>query len=149
MVSQQSNTDIERESGNGYQYIGLLVVGILFLLVSGIKLTSTGILVHNSLVTDGTVVNISREANVAGNDFDTYLTVEFGATEGELVRFKDKGPAVDVGDKVNILYNPANPSEARIRDSWQLWGVWSLFLGVGAVMALWGLIKLRSKRDAQ
>ena len=148
MVSQQSNTDIERESGNGYQYIGLLVVGILFVLVSGIKLTSTGIHVHNSLVTDGTVVNISREVNVAGNDFDTYLTVEFRTSEGGMVRFKDKGPAADVGDKVDVLYNPANPSEARIRDSWQLWGVWSLFLGVGAVIALWGLIKLHSKQDA-
>ncbi len=97
-MSQQANTDVKRESDNSYQHIGMLVVGLLFMLVSGIMLTVTGIHVNSALATEGTVVGISREVNVAASDFDTYLVVEFLTSEGEFVRFKDKGPAVDGGD---------------------------------------------------
>lgn len=149
MSSQQSNTDAKRETGNGYQYIGLLLVGIVFVLVSGVKLTLTGIHTNNAVATEGTVIGVSKEVNVAsGGDLDTYLTVEFSTGDGELIQFKDRGPSAVVGDKVEVLYNPENQSEARIRDFWQLWGVLSLFLVGGAAIIGWSLCKIISNRAA-
>jgi len=149
MITEQYDTNVKRESDNGYKPIVMLLCGLFCLLLTGVKLTSTAIHVNNALVTDGIVTGISREANVAGNDFDTYLMVEFSTSESELVRFKDIGPPVDIGDKVEVLYNPVNPSDARIRDFWQLWGWWSLYFGVSAGMTIWGLTKLLSKDDVQ
>ena len=115
-----------------YKPLVILIVGLFFLLVGGVKLAFTGIFISSAMSAEGTVIELSREVNVApGGDFDTYLIVEFHTNEGQLVSFKDDGPAVDVGDKVEVLYDPANPSQARVRDFWKLWGWFLLAFSVG------------------
>lgn len=148
-MNQQSKIVEEKESGMGYKPIIILVIGLFSLLVGGAKLILNGNFVSSAVATEGTVVGLSREVNVApGGDFDTYLIVEFRTSEGELVRFEDQGPPVAVGDKVDVLYNPVNPSQSRVKDFWKLWGWWLFAFGVGAAMVIWGISRLRSKQEA-
>ncbi|MBI4302862.1 MAG: hypothetical protein HY665_00780 [Chloroflexi bacterium] len=75
------------------KYLIVLIVGLFLLLVGGVKLTLTGSFASTAVATEGTVVGLSEEVNVApGGTFDTYLEVEFRTSEGKLVRFKDQGP---------------------------------------------------------
>lgn len=148
-ISQESKTD-EAEGGMSYKPVIILIVGLFLLLVGGVKLAFTGSFVSSAVFVEGTVIGLSSEVNVApGGDFDTYLIVEFRKSEGQLVSFKDQGPAVDIGDKVEVLYNPANPSQARVRDFWKLWGWWLFAFCIGTAMVIWGISRLHSKQEAQ
>ncbi|MBI4267622.1 MAG: DUF3592 domain-containing protein [Chloroflexi bacterium] len=138
-------TDSEQ---NFLKHLIVLIIGLFLLLVGGVKLTLTGSFVSTAVTTEGTVVGLSEEVNVApGGTFDTYLEVEFRTSEGRLVRFKDQGPPVDVGDKVDVLYNPVDSSQSRVRDFWKLWGWWAILVVIGTVMVIWSTSRLRSRRE--
>ena len=53
----------------------------------------------------------------------------------EKITFKDKGSKVEIGGNVEVLCNPANPSEARVISIWELWGAWSISVVIGINMA--------------
>jgi uncharacterized membrane protein YidH (DUF202 family) len=69
-------------------------------------------------------------------DDDTYrAVVRFEPAAGEPITFRsDTGtdpPAYQVGDPVRVLYDPAEPSGARISSPFSLWGFAAIFSTLG------------------
>ncbi|AZQ75287.1 DUF3592 domain-containing protein [Streptomyces luteoverticillatus] len=119
----------------------MLAVGVLCLVVG---LVFAGVSV--SFLTDakrarGTVVALDRQVDAA------YPVVEFTPAGGTPRKFRDSAgsdPAsYEVGERVEVLYRPGSPKDARINGFLSLWlgplilgGVGLAFTGAGTVMAL-------------
>ena len=62
--------------------------------------------------------------------------VQFTTARGQVVRFQsddgDTKPAYEVEDLVQVLYDPANPQDARLDTLWSRWGQPVLLLGLGS-----------------
>ena len=88
---------------------------------------------------EGTVVRLV--SNQAGNNNRGSVApvVEFHC-EGERHEFQSwlstSPPQFDVGEKVTVLYDPRDPSHARIESFVTLWLFPVIFGGIGAVMFL-------------
>jgi len=136
--------------------IGYVVMGLFFMFTS-IVLFAAGIYLYKTRIneaatftkTTGTVIELKE---VKGN-------VDVGTTYKPILKYQDKNgrefiytsanssdpPAYDVGEKVDMFYNEANPEEAFIDSVWEKWtgtialficgvvvfpiGVWMIFSG--------------------
>lgn len=120
--------------------IGYVVMGLFFMFTS-IVLFAAGIYLYKTRIneaatftkTTGTVIELKE---VKGN-------VDVGTTYKPILKYKDKKgrefiytsanssdpPAYDVGEKVDMFYNEANPEEAFIDSVWEKWtGTAALFI---------------------
>jgi len=75
--------------------------------------------------TDGTVVALKRERSVKGLAED-YPVVHFVPPDtGEAVEFKSRfgiwPSPFSVGERVEVAYDPADPSRADINSFWTIW----------------------------
>lgn len=120
--------------------IGYVVMGLFFLLAAVVLFTAGAYLYKTRIneaatftKTTGTVIEL-RE--VKGN-------AEVGTTYKPILKYKDKNgreyiynsanssdpPAYDVGERVEMFYNEANPEEAFINSVWEKWtGTIALFI---------------------
>lgn len=121
----------------------------LLMLVLGGACIFAGVSVHrshtpydNGISTTGTISDIHKGT---GRDGKTYYTAvyEFTTADGRTVTFEDPSSGSSrptMGDKVEISYLLADPEGAR-RIPGVDWFAW-LFLGVGVLIALLGLVIL-------
>ena len=95
--------------------------------------------------TEGTVVNLRPQTDSEGAV--SYTTVvQFTTASGEQRTvensFAFSGPGGDqLGDKLLVTYNPADPSQARILGGITDW-LWYIPLAIGGAFLLFGLIVL-------
>jgi len=72
--------------------------------------------------------------------------ISFKTEDGKIMKFKEsfgtRPPQYKKGDLVRVLYNPKNPSYAKINSFWSLWFVEILFAFLGLVFSLVGAILL-------
>ncbi len=105
----------------------------LVCVIIGLALISGGVLwgskrysfLQRSLRTQGTVVDQHKKT---GSNFSTfyYPVVEFRTESNEKVRFtggagNSGGPQIATGSTVDVVYDPADPSQARINSFVQYW----------------------------
>ena len=101
--------------------------------------------------TDGTVVALKRERSAKGLAED-HPVVRFVAPEtGEAVEFKSRfgiwPSPFAVAERVEVAYDPADPSRAKINSFWTIWFL-PLLLGVfGLACFAAGYQTLRQTRD--
>jgi hypothetical protein len=74
----------------------------------------------------GTVVAMSGEKSAAASPVAGFPLVEFVTAGGVKVRFGARtgwegSPGHEIGDEVDVLYDPRNPADARIGSIGQLW----------------------------
>ena len=125
----------------------VLCIGICLLAGSGILYYKTQSFLGDSVLTEGIVINYE---NPSGDDETYYAVIEFKAENGDIIRFYDRyfnNPAI--GDKVKVVYNSMNPSQAKIHTWFTLWSwpVVTFCIGVSAtVIATFRLSRLRVKR---
>jgi hypothetical protein len=101
---------------------------------------------------DGTVVALIGERDSDG-DTMYYPRVRFITRSGNPVEFTgsvgSSPAAFDVGEPVAVLYDPAEPEEARIDSFFQLWFAALVLGGIGLVFAAIGgggaLVALRAR----
>ena len=132
----------------------LLLIPGAFLLIVGlvaiywyISFESVGV------VTEGTVVEVEFEPSLSIESSGYYnAIVEFRTNEGQLVRFKEKNFKTYVGNKIKVLYDPSNPSEAMMYSTLYIW-IWTILSSFGAGflgLGLWGWVnKLKSQRKSR
>lgn len=61
--------------------------------------------------------------------------------------YSSRSEPYNVGDKVPLLYDPANPKSARIDSFASLWAVPVTLAGIGALLlAVWGVLELIQRR---
>jgi len=126
--------------------VGLLcaVIGVGFLLVGLGFLRETYVFLRTATRSMGKVIAIIEDDNDS-----SYPVVKFQLPDGEPMRFAGQvgstPPAYQVGQSVEVLYNPEQPRSARIRSFLELWFVATLFTSMGGLFLLIGGVPLLSQ----
>jgi hypothetical protein len=150
-------TTTRRTGGaNGCLWVGLNLMFALFLGIGGwygwgsYSLSTTG--GH----ANGTVVDMDESND---DDGTTYAPIVDYEVDGQTFEMKSGSysspPAYHVGQKVKILYNLADPNQARIDNFWELWLLPIIFIGLAVPFGvifngvmLFGLVKRLANRGA-
>lgn len=119
-----------------------LTVG-LGLLSGGIySFMSTREFLGNAVSADGVVIDLEERWDSDDSSYTYYPRVRFETETGQPYEFTgDVGssPAsFDVGEGVRVLFDPADPSSARIDSFMQLWFVSVILGGMGLVFSIVG-----------
>jgi hypothetical protein len=117
-----------------------LGLGICLLAGSGFLYFKTQNFINRSLVTEGVVVGYE------GNDEDYWL-YEFMTVDRETIQFRDNYmPGASKGEAVKVIYNPLNPSEARIDKWFALWSMPVVTFCVGIPAVVLAVLRLLRQR---
>lgn len=73
----------------------------------------------------------------------SHLAVIFTASNGEKIEYLQNGFVLgNVGEEVEVIYNPENPHEASFNTFWALWGDYTMLLLIGLAFVLLPILKL-------
>lgn len=134
-----------------------MVVGAGLLGLAGWLYQGTSTFIARAATAEGTVVDLARSSGSKGGS--TWRpVVRFETPDGEAVQFTSSmgsnPPSHQVGDRVEVLYLPDAPREAKIREYLSLWGPATIVGGIGAVffligagITLWGVMQRRKEED--
>lgn len=150
------------------KWIALLLFGTIgaATLIGGLYWASTRYtLMQHGTLTQGRVVGQQEQVSTSNegrhlgyNETTTsyYPIVEFAIANGEKMRVVGttgggEGAMLETGAEVNVIYDPADPSDALIADFQQAWLGPLVLSGVGAVFLLFGIagFVLIGKSDRQ
>lgn len=139
------------EKSNRFAVPILFALGLLALFFGHHVYVRTHAFIEKADQAAGRVVSLEQKEPTASDDGTTYAAVvEFQDARGQAHRFADSfsasSPLYDFGETVEVLYDPANPSEAQIdRGRWNYWGSILLY-GVGALFVLLGAHTFSKRR---
>lgn len=125
-----------------------LWTGGVFLCVALILAIKTAHFVSAAAHAQGDVVSLQlgQKAGVAPH-------VRFNAADGSAVEFTSgvasNPPSHRVGERVTVLYDPANPHHAEIEDFFTLWSSSAAFGAVGLVVLLIGLLGFTMRQQPE
>ena len=140
----------------------LTLLGAIFAAVGACLLTAAFIVYGNAQSfassaesAEGVVVDLAYTSSSSGSSVAP--VVRFLTPEAEEIVFQSSvssnPPAYDIGEKVNVLYDPADPSDATIDSFWQqyllpviLGGIGGVFFAIGGGMLLARALKRRTQR---
>lgn len=140
----------------GIEYLLLFVpfllsaFGILFLILGIRNFLRTRRFVSQALLATGAVTDVKTRTSTphSSDGFDVrryrYPVVRFQTRDGRTVEFESKtgtssfsqGP----GERVEVLYDPLKPEEARIKTFMMLWFVPLIFVVLGFFMFAFGML---------
>ncbi|MDR5783636.1 DUF3592 domain-containing protein [Caballeronia sp. LZ065] len=123
-----------------------VVIGVVLFLPQLWILPSTIEFQKKSIVTTGEVVRLN-----AGR---FHPEVAFVTRDGEKRSFSGStAQATEVGDRVEVRYRPANPSDAEMNELFSLWGLHIIWTGVTGAIVILGFLgvapdsRRRAKND--
>ncbi|MBN1535980.1 MAG: DUF3592 domain-containing protein [Anaerolineales bacterium] len=127
----------------------VLVVAVPFLFIGMTELFKAQSMIENFTSTRGTVIGTDFLRNIDAQDstissWTIHPRVRFTTPQGQEVSFTDSVgsyPAdYEVGDKVEVLYNPENPREATIKNWKYIWfaPLWITAIGLLPILGLLG-----------
>ena len=125
----------------------VLVIGLGILFLGWQWRTFTQNQIATMLPAEGKVVEVVSRTKTSSGERKTYFypVVEFRTPDGEVIRFESSTgsnpSSYRVGDTVRVYYDPQAPQSAMI-DSWALWLLPIIFIGVGGFFALMGILIL-------
>lgn len=107
----------------------IIPVGIGTLLLSIYLFLQTTAFISQATKTEGEIVAMRREVSVQSDhrqQIAYYPTFQFTTANGELVQVESHGgsdpsSSFQVGQKIEVLYDPQDPHHAKINDVMQLW----------------------------
>jgi hypothetical protein len=134
---------------------GALLIGLLVLAVAGYWANRVQGFVTRAEVASGRVVDLERSYSHDSNGHESVVfhpVVSFQPVSGAERTFRGttgtNPPAYDVGEVVEVLYDPARPADASIRATFEVWGGPIIVGGLGTVFALIGGGMLLGQRAA-
>lgn len=149
-----------RDYFNSFQWIAglvLLLICIPFLSIGAYEAVSTQQQLNTFVATRGTVVDNSYYTTVNdGITSSAYQPViEFTPADGKKTRFTDsigsEPPDYEVGDQVDVVYNPKNVKEARINSWERMWLAPTLLISIGLlpilVFVMWMVMARRARAN--
>lgn len=91
--------------------------------------------------TKGTVTELAYEEDSEGSGY--YTIFQFTTISGQVIEktgnIRSSPPAHQVGEVIDVLYDPANPNDARIKKTSSLYFVPMLLGGMGIVFFCLGI----------
>jgi hypothetical protein len=142
--------------------IGLMLVGGGLMGLGGLLLVDNQRFVAKAASARGVVISVREEVRyerVGSGDNERYENVsyfypvvQFLTAREQLVKFEGNDGSLRVGRSVRVLYDPANPQDARL-DSWpSRWGAGTVplaiglaLLAIGAVLYRWFWLRRRTR----
>lgn len=130
-------TSFEYIFGGIFSVVGLgMLIGAMYAYQSQQKFLKT------AQTTEGTVQELVYSRSKKGSG--TYHpVVAFEASDGKHYTFhSDMGtnpPSYNVGERVEVRYNPTNPYDAMLTGFWSMWGLIAIFGGLGTIFSSIGL----------
>jgi hypothetical protein len=105
----------------GFVFVGFMLVAALFLGLGVREIVTTRQFPAAASAADGVVVKVDTDTDNKGHP-SYHPVVRFVTASGRVVQYRDSVgdgslQARRVGDSVRVLYDPANPREARL-DTW-------------------------------
>ncbi|MFI9487313.1 DUF3592 domain-containing protein [Promicromonospora sp. NPDC052451] len=136
--------------------IGLLAMGAVFGTAAGVLAAGTAEFLASARPADGVVVGLDEDLSRDGDGrtrsvYHPVVAYEVGGQEHTVTgRTGTSPPAYDVGERVTVLYDPAAPDEARIKEGYAYW-LETVFGLVALVLCAVGgvLVVLRSRAAAR
>ena len=123
--------------------VGLFGAGIYTFL-------STRDFIGDAVSANGVVIDVQREWDLDDDDYTYYPRVRFNTENGQPYEFTGRGSSsrttFDVGKEVRILYDPADPHQARIDSFSQLWFAPLILGGIGLVLTAFSAGTILSDR---
>lgn len=120
----------------GFTLIGVIVLLITHHIYSGVR-----DFVDISASADGVVIRQIKHENYDGTEYQP--VVRFVTPEGEKVEFRaqmsSSPPLYDVGEAVEVLYDPADPAKAKIGGFFAIWAATLIVGTLGVIATLSGL----------
>jgi hypothetical protein len=116
-----------------------LLVGLGLILLGGYWASRVQAFVGGAAPAAGTVVELRREPGQRTFAPVVRYQPATGAPRTLVGQVASNPPAYRVGEAVAVLYDPLDPSDARIDGLFSLWGGPLLFSGIGAILGLVGL----------
>lgn len=102
---------------------------------------------QNAISTKGTVVD--QESRAVKTGLSYAAVVEFLGPDGDQVTFTSKSYEIDpsyaVGSEVSVSYLKEDAANAIIKDFWLEWSSSLMFLGLGIVALIGGILLLTKK----
>ena len=125
-------------------FLIFLGVGSIVLAVAALSFLHTRQFVHSSSAGDGVVIeNVWRESSGRSRGGSYYPRVRFRTGSGQdFVIISSTGsspPSFRVGERVQVLYSPDNPTRARIDSFGSLWALPLIFGCIGLVFCSVGI----------
>jgi Protein of unknown function (DUF3592) len=109
-------------------------IGVLLLAVAAVTAFLTFRFLAGSERADGTVIDLRESYDSQDDTTSYYPVVRFETAEGQPVRFEsDVSTSDDVGDTVEVFYDPDDPNDAKLAGFFNLWGLSLIFGALGAV----------------
>lgn len=124
-----------------------LIIGIVFI-VGGILILSKNANTDYAEIT-GTIVDITEEWNPSANvdedqyDHHTFVDYTVDGKEYKHVELGQYDSSMEIGDKVDFLYNVDNPAEISSKGG-NIFGI--VAIGIGILSILFGIISFLRKR---
>ena len=124
---------------------GSLVMIVIGVLVVGLGLYMRPVVPDGWATAEGTVTSFRQQTDSEG-DVSYTSVVQYTTQSGEsrtiVNDFAFSGPGGEqLGDRVQVTYNPQDPAQARIIGGVTGW-LWYIPLVIGAIFLLLGLFKL-------
>jgi len=123
-------------------------VGFILIALALFFLVRTRSFINNSLQTQGTITQMAYSSDSEGGGYTPVF--RFRTMQGQEVEvaggLRSNPPQFKVGQVIDVLYDPDNPSRARIKKWFNLYFVPMLLgflglvfgsIGVGSVIAAW------------
>jgi hypothetical protein len=135
---RRTATTLDAESTAGKAFIGLFLCIGVGLMAWGVYSThQTWLFRQTAAVAQGEVISLKHQ-RARGNGSGTYYPIVRWTPPSQAPRsfrgdFGSYPAAYDVGEKVDVLYDPQNPSQARIGGVMGLWMSSVMALLIGAV----------------
>lgn len=121
--------------------LGFGIIGLVLLVASIFVYFNTRAFIDRSVITTGTVVDMSAEWD-KDHDRVYYPIIEFETATGERVSFKSNvsttTPNDDIGNTVPVWYDPAAPGNAGLNTFLALWFSTIFLAIIGVVLAVLG-----------
>ena len=120
-------------------FIGL---GVLLLVAGAVFAVLTARFVASADRAEGTVVDRARSVDDEDGSVVYFPIVRFTTAEARTVEFKSSASTSDeIGDRVDVLYDPDDPTDARLAGFFNIWGfslifglIGTVFVGVSAII---------------
>jgi hypothetical protein len=117
--------------------LALVVVACVMFICAASLEVETRQFVANARTTPGRVIRLERSSS--GRSSIYYPIVQFRTAEGQIVKFRSSlANVAALGQAVQVLYAPTDPSDAHIDSYKTLWFWPTLFAGLAAVFFLVG-----------
>ena len=126
-------------------------VGVIMLAVGALWIGKVNKFLASAVEAQGVIVDISAHQDIDDDQMMYSAIIEFTAADGETYQFtvgNSSSIKPKLGKQVGVLYDPAHPQDADRQGFWNQWLGPVIFLGLGGVFFILGLvlwIKLRGK----